>query len=81
MLVQEFELAFSQAKVEPKAVKISLTLWKALKSANLMKMRAVTAFGPFDLEFQMPFYKNTILLFDPELEFSDLSFQLPPNAT
>ena len=81
MSVQEFELAFSQAKVEPKGIKISPKLWKELKTANLIKMRDVAAFGLFDLGFQMPFYKDTILLFDPELEFSGLSFQLPPNAT
>ena len=81
MIVQEFESAVAAAKNEPKGVKVSLDLWKALKEADLIVMRDVAAWGVFDLGFQMPFYKDTILIYDPELELHSKSFQLPPSAT
>lgn len=81
MLVQQFETAVAGAKVQPKGIKVSLDMWKALKKANLIAMRDVAAWGAFDLGFQMPFYKDTILIYDPELELSGIHFQLPPNAS
>ena len=81
MLVQEFETAVAGAKVQPKGVKVSLEMWRALKAAGLIKMRGVAALGIFDLGFEMPFYKDTILLYDPELELSGKHFQLPQNAS
>lgn len=81
MLVQQFESAIAGAKIQPKGVKVSLELWKALKAAGLIEMRAVAAWGAFDLGFEMPFYKDTILIYDPELSLSDTHFQLPPNAS
>lgn len=80
MLVQQFESAVANAKLQPKGVKVNLDLWKALKAANLIKMRDVAAWGVFDLGFEMPFYKDTILIYDPELNSSDNYFKLPPNA-
>jgi hypothetical protein len=81
VIVQEFESAVGAAKSEPKGVKVSLDLWRALKEADLIVMRDVAAWGVLDLGFQMPFYKNTILIYDPELEMHAESFQLPPSAT
>ncbi len=81
MLVQQFESAVSGAKVQPKGVKVSLDMWKALKAADLIKMRAGAAWGVFDLGFEMPFYKDTILIYDPELGLCGQHFQLPPNAS
>ena len=81
MIVQEFESALADAKSAPKGVKISLDLWKALKASELIVMRDVAAWGVFDLGFQMPFYKDTILIYDPELELHGKTFQLPPSAT
>jgi hypothetical protein len=80
MLVQQFESAVAGAKVQPKGVKVNLELWKALKAADLIKMRDVAAWGVFDLGFEMPFYKDTILIYDPELDSTGNNFQLPPNA-
>ena len=80
MLVQQFEAAVSAAKIQPKGVKVSLQLWKELKDAGLIKMRGVAAWGAFDLGFEMPFYKDTCLIYDPELEPLDKHFLLPPNA-
>ena len=45
MIVQEFESAVAAAKNEPKGVKVSLDLWKALKEADLIVMRDVAAWG------------------------------------
>jgi hypothetical protein len=59
MLVQQFEAAVSEAKIQPKGVKVSLQLWRELKDAGLIKMRGVAAWGVFDLGFEMPFYKDT----------------------
>ena len=81
MLVQQFESAVTAAKVQPKGIKVSLELWKALKAADLIKMRGVAAWGIFDLGFEMPFYKDTCLIYDPELELAGKHFQLPPNAS
>jgi len=81
MLIQQFEAAVANAKVQPKGIKVSLEMWKALKKANLIAMRDVQAWGVFDLGFQMPFYKDTILIYDPELELGGMDFQLPPNAS
>lgn len=81
MLVQQFETAVAGAKVQPKGIKVSSEMWKALKIADLIKMRGVAAWGAFDLGFEMPFYKDTVLIYDPELELSGKHFQLPPNAS
>jgi hypothetical protein len=80
MLVQQFEAAVSAAKIQPKGVKVSLQLWKELKDAGLIKMRRVAAWGVLDLGFDMPFYNDTCLIYDPELETLDKHFLLPPNA-
>ena len=80
MLVQQFEAAMTAEKIQPKGVKVSLRLWKELKDAGLIKMRGVAAWGVFDLGFEMPFYKDTCLIYDPELESLDKHFLLPPNA-
>jgi hypothetical protein len=34
----------------------------------------------YDLGFEMPFYKNTCLIYDPELDLSLRSFELPPTV-
>lgn len=81
MPINEFQLAVSAAKVQPKGVKVSLKLWKALKDAGLIQMRGVGAWGVFDLGFEMPFYQDTCLIYDPELELAGKNFQLPPNAS
>jgi hypothetical protein len=81
MLIDEFKLALSAATVQPKGAKISLELWKALKDAGLIQMRGVAAWGVFDLGFEMPFYQDTCLIYDPELELAGENFQLPPNAS
>lgn len=81
MLVQQFEAAVAGAKVQSKGIKVSLEMWKALKEANLIAMRDVAAWSTFDLGFQMPFYKDTVLIYDPELELSGVHFQLPQNAS
>lgn len=80
MLVQQLEAAVSAAKIQPKGAKVSLRLWKELKDAGLIKMCGVSACGVFDLGFEMPFYKDTCLIYDPELELLDKHFLLPPNA-
>jgi hypothetical protein len=80
MLVQQFEAAVSAAQIQPKGVKVSSQLWKELKDADLIKMRGVAAWGVFDLGFEMPFYKEICLIYDPELESLDKQFLLPPNA-
>ena len=81
MYLAQFQSAMSQAKkVPPKGVKVSLELWKELKSAGLIDMKDVAAWGVFDLGFQMPFYQETILIYDPELETRNKHFELPPNA-
>jgi hypothetical protein len=79
--VEEFETAVSAEITEPKVVKVSLDLLKALKAADLIVMRDAAGGGFFDLGFQMPFYKNTCLIYDPELELHGRQFQLPPSAT
>lgn len=81
MIVQQFESAIASATDAPKAAKIGPDLWVALKAAHLISMRDVAAWGVFGLGFQMPFYKDTILIYDPELELRGLSFELPPGAT
>ncbi|NTW88481.1 MAG: hypothetical protein HGB26_05015 [Desulfobulbaceae bacterium] len=81
MLVQQFESAVAGAQVQLKGVKVSLELWKALKAAGLIEMRAVAAWGALDLGFEMRFYQDIILLYDPELSLSDTNYQLPPNAS
>ena len=77
MLVQEFEAAIAGASTQPKGVKVSLGLWKALKDADMIRMRSVAAWGVFDLGFEMPFYKDICLIYDPELELHDKHFELP----
>ena len=81
MLVEQFEAALSAAKIKPKFVKVGLPLWKELKDAGHITMRGVAAWGVFDLGFEMPFYKDTCLIYDPELELLDKHFMLPPNAS
>lgn len=80
MVVEQFESAMAGARIEPKGVKISSQLWKELKAAGLIEMRGVAAWGFIDLGFEMPFYKHTCLILDPDLEFLGKHFQLPPNA-
>lgn len=80
MLINEFESAISAARIKPKGVKVSPELWISLKNRGLIEMRGVAAWGIFDLGFEMPFYKDTCLIYDPELELSGNNFQLPPNA-
>jgi hypothetical protein len=77
-LIRKFEVSIAAAKSEPKGVKIGLELWKALKSAGLIEMRSVAAWGLFDLGFEMPFYMNTCLIYDPELDITRRSFELSP---
>jgi hypothetical protein len=77
-LVQQFEIHIASARSEPKGVKVGLELWKALKSAGLIQMRSVAAWGLYDLGFEMPFYRNTCVIYDPELDISGRSFELPP---
>jgi hypothetical protein len=77
-LIRSFESRMAAAKSEPKGVKVGPELWKALKSAGLIEMRSVAAWGVFDLGFEMPFYKNTCLIYDPELDITRRSFELPP---
>jgi hypothetical protein len=43
-------------------------------------MKDVGAWGVFDLGFQMPFYQDTCVIYDPELELRGKHFELPPNA-
>lgn len=81
MLVQQFESAVAAAKVQPKGVKISLDLWKALKDAGQIKMRGVSAWGIYDTGFEMPFYKDIYLIYDPEFELVGKHFQLPPSVS
>jgi hypothetical protein len=76
-LIRNFASSIAAAKSEPKGVKIGLELWKVLKSAGLIEMRSVAAWGLFDLGFEMPFYKSTCLIYDPELDITRRSFQLP----
>jgi hypothetical protein len=80
MLVEQFESAIANAKVEPKGVKVSPQLWKELKASDLVEMRGVAAWGVFDLGLELPFYKSTFLIIDPELDLIGKSFQLPPSA-
>jgi len=80
MYLAQFQSALSQAKVMPKGVKVGLELWKELKGAGLIQMKDVAAWGVLDLGFQMPFYNETILIYDPELEIRNKHFELPPNA-
>src|SRR5260221_3396743 len=44
-LVKNFEARIATAKSEPKGVKAGPELWKAVKSAGLIQMRSVAAWG------------------------------------
>ncbi len=77
-LIRQFEASITSAKSEPKGVKVGLELWRALKSTGLIQMHSVAAWGIYDLGFEMPFYKNTCVIYDPELDLSGRSFELPP---
>ncbi len=44
-LVQQFQASIASAKSEPKGVEVGLELWQALKSAGLIEMRSVAAWG------------------------------------
>lgn len=80
MLVEKFDTAYSKAKVEPKGIKISIELYRELKSANLIDIRNVFRLGIYDFGEKMPCYKNSLIIIDPELEFIGLSFLFPPDA-
>lgn len=69
----------ASATTEPKGVKVSFDLLKALKAENKIVMRDIALNGVIPLGFKWAFFKNTILVFDAELD--GLDFQLPPDAT
>jgi hypothetical protein len=77
-LVKNFQNALAAAKSEPKGVKVGPGLWIALKAAELIQLRGVAAWGVFDLGFEMPFYKDICLIYDPELDETTAGFRLPP---
>jgi hypothetical protein len=81
MSIEEFKSAIANAKSTPKGVKVNPDLWRELKAAGLIEMKDVAAWGVFDLGFQMPFYQSCCLIYDPELELTGKSYQLPPSAT
>lgn len=80
MIVGKFEASMAAAKSEPKGVKVCLDLWLALKENGLITMKRVGVNGIIDLGFEMPYYKNTVLIIDPELEIQKDPFILPPSV-
>jgi len=70
-LLEEFEIAVSRAKIEPKGIRISPALWKKLNDAKLIEFRSFAGFGIFDLGEGLPCYKSLPFLFTLNWSFLD----------
>lgn len=73
-------MAYEVNSNTPKAIKISLSLWKELKNLGLIENKDVAAFGIFELGYKLPFYKDSILLIDLEMDGIGEDFLFPPQS-